>query len=118
MEIGIVGILADKAPQVVFTHSQVIAQSLGTRIQIGGSRTMAQVAVHHQHPLALQGKSGGGIHGEESLAATRIERGIENDAGLFRFIGFKHELQIGAQHTESLVDDITAALLDDERLGL
>ena len=75
---------------------------------------MPQVTVHHQHLLSLDGKADGYVHGQEGLTASRIERGEDNDVGPAALV--RHELQVGAQHTERLVDDVPAALLHDNRV--
>lgn len=72
---------------------------------------MTQVTVDYQHFLPFNGKAHGDIHGQERLAAARIERGHDDDIRCL--ILASHELQVGTQYTECLVDDVTAALLDN-----
>ena len=75
---------------------------------------MAQVTIDNQHFLTFDGKAHGDVHSQERLAAARIERGHDDD--IRRLILAGHKLQVGTQYTECLVDDVTAALLDDNGL--
>lgn len=50
----------------------------------------------------------------ERFAAARVERGYDDDIRPLVLAG--HEFQVGAQHTESLIDDVTAASLDNNGL--
>lgn len=75
---------------------------------------MTQVTVDYQHFLTVDGKAYGDVHGQERFAAAWIERGHDDDIRCLVLAG--HKLQIGTQYAERLVDDVTAALLDDNGL--
>ena len=79
---------------------------------IGRGGTMTEVAVDDEHTLALDSKGGGEVHGYERLATARIERGEYEDV----VTGFArgHEVDVGAEHTECLVDDVATALSDKD----
>ena len=115
---GIIGFFPNQSVNVFHPFAQIVTQSRLGRIHIGRCRTVAQIAIDDQHPFPLQGKGGGNIQGKEGLPATRIKGSNQRDAGLaLGFPGIENELQIGAQHAESLVDNVALALMDDNLLG-
>ena len=87
------------------------AQTLGRAAGIAAQRGLAEVEVDHTHPLILDGKHSGKVYGDECLAGTRIGRCDHNGACAYSFrIG--HQLEVGADYAESLVDYVAHTLLD------
>ena len=71
---------------------------------------MAQVPVDNEHPALLDGQGLGQVNSDECLSAAGVERCGHQDIRPAVIAG--HELQVGAQDPESLVDNVPAALLD------
>ncbi len=86
---------------------EVVTEALlgGVNVRRGGA--VAQVAVNDQHALAFDGEGHGDVHAKERLAAAGVERGEQDDVA--GGIGVGHELQVGAEHAEGFVDDVTRA---------
>lgn len=100
---------------VVAAPCEIVADSPGGRAGIYRKRRLAQVAVYGEHLLALEGEAGCGVGREEGLSAADVERGEKaHAAALLHLSGVHHELEVGTQHPEGLVDHIAAALLDHD----
>ena len=104
----------DDLIQIIDTTSQIVAQSLVRRVDIGWCRGVAQVSVDYQHFFSFDGKAHGNVHGQKRFAAARIEWGHDDDIRSLVLAG--HKFQVGTQYAECLVDDVTVALLDDNGL--
>lgn len=114
-----VGHVHDQRLHVVAALRQIVADTLGGRTHVGRERSLAQVAVDRQHPLALEREAGCRVRGEEGLAAAHVERGEEADAAGLAVVARVHdELQVGPEHPERLVDHVPAALVYDYALRL
>ena len=96
---------------VVAAPREVVADSPGGRAGVDRKRSLAQVAVDHQHLLALEREAGRRVRGQEGLAAAHVERGEQADVAVPGALSRLHdELEVGAQHPEGLVDHVAAAL--------
>lgn len=101
---------------VVDATGEIVAKTVVRTADVGRCRCAAQVTVDDKNPAALQGDAGGGVYGQERLAAAWVERGEQRDGGfavLALSITAEHELDVGAQHTERLVHHIAATLADN-----
>ena len=98
---------------VVDATGEVVAKAVVRTADVGRCRCAAQVAVDDEHPAALQGDAGGGVYGQERLAAAGVERGEQHHwcAAVVCLVAAEHELDVGAQHAEGLVHHVAAALL-------
>ena len=118
MQVVVFPVLHDDLLPVADTVSQIIAQARLRGIHVGGGGTVAQVTVYYQYLLFLDDEAHGDVHGEERLAAAGIERGQHEH--VLTAVLARHEVHVGAQHTERLVDDVTVAFLhhDGFHVGL
>ena len=101
--------LADNLIDALGAAVQVVAQALTWGAHKHGGTAVAQVAIHHDNTLLLDGERHGDVTCQVALATARVEGSEDND--LLLRMGAYHELQVGAQYTERLVHDVTLARL-------
>ena len=77
---------------------------------------MAHVAVDDEHLSSLECQRHGEVHRDERLARPGVERGQGDDA--VPVARAAHELGVGPQYPEGLVDDVALATLHDDGVDL
>ncbi len=73
---------------------------------------VAEVTVHDQDLLVFDGKGNTEVNGGKALTGTRVVGSDSNNL----VVSAGHELQVGTENTEGLVDDVTVARLDNDRI--
>ena len=83
---------------VVDAAGEIVAKSAVRAADVGRCRCAAHVAVDYKHLAALQGDAGGGVYGQERLAAAGVERGEQHHwcAAVVCFVAAEHEFDVGA----------------------
>ena len=94
--------------------SEIVAKARLRRADKLGERAVAQVAVDGQNTLTLDGKADGQVGRHEGLARARVERSDGDDLASWLA---HHELEVGAEHPERLVDHIAVAVTDHDGIG-
>ena len=72
---------------------------------------LTEVEIKKKGLRALKSHGGGHVHDDEGLSCVRIEGGDHYLTAAF--MAAEHEIDVGSQHSEGLVDGITLALFYD-----
>ena len=106
------GLMHDESVIILLVAAEVVHHAMVFRtVERLGERRLAEVQVEGDHTLAVDGEGEGQVAGYECFSTVDIG-GCDHDGR--GTILLAHELRIGTDDTEGLVDDVTALRFDHQ----